>query len=123
MIEILKIFIVDDNETFQEILKNLLVFNKCTVIGAAYNGEQAISMYRNFSEKPDLILIDYLLPKKNGLDTAKELFAIDPSVKIVGMSGDLSIKDEFLSIGALAFLEKPFTIKNVNEIVIKLINP
>ncbi len=122
MLEIIKIFLVDDNEDFQVILKNLLVFNGYAVIGAAYNGEQALSMYRAFTEKPDLILMDYLIPNKNGLETAKELFAIDPSAKIVGMSGDISMKDNFLSIGALDFLEKPFTIENVIEIVGKLYN-
>ncbi len=122
MLDIIKIFLVDDDESFQLIFKNLLVFNGYAVIGAAYDGEQALSIYRAFSEKPDVVLMDYRLPIKNGLEAAKELLAIDPNIKIIGMSSDISIKQNFRSIGVLNFLEKPFNTEKVNEIISKLYN-
>ncbi len=122
MFDIIKIFIVDDNEDFQVILKNLLVFNGYAVIGAAYDGEQALSIYRAFSEKPDVVLMDYRLPIKKGLEAAKELLAIDPNINIIGMSSDVSIRQNFHSIGVLNFLEKPFNIEKINEIIAKLYN-
>ncbi len=122
MLDIIKIFLVDDDESFQLIFKNLLVFNGYAVIGAAYDGEQALSIYRAFSEKPDVVLMDYRLPIKKGLEAAKELLAIDPNINIIGMSSDVSIRQNFHSIGVLNFLEKPFNIEKINEIIAKLYN-
>jgi len=52
-------------------------------LGIANNGEEAIKMFRSFNEKPDIIILDYRMPIKNGLDTLKEILQIDHSSRII----------------------------------------
>jgi len=89
------------------------------IIEKANNGEVAVSIFKSLSEKPDIILLDYRMPVKNGLDTAKEILSFKKKSKIIFASADNSIKNEAISIGASIFLKKPFTheelITGVNE--------
>ncbi len=87
------------------------------IIGIANNGDEAVKMYKDFSEKPEIILMDHRMPMKNGIETTKEILQISNHSKIIFASADNSIKKLALSIGAISFLEKPFELKQlVNEI-------
>lgn len=79
------------------------------VLGIANNGEEAIKMFRSFVEKPDIIILDYRMPIKNGLDALKEILQIDHNSRVIFASADKTIKDEVYSNGAMGFLDKPFT--------------
>jgi len=52
--------------------------------------------------------MDHRIPIKNGIDTTKKILEMDKNSKIIFTSADNSIKDEALSIGAVAFIKKPF---------------
>ncbi len=85
--------------------------------GIAENGEEAINMFKSFSNKPKIILMDHRMPEKTGIEATKEILQIDKRVKIIFLSADVSIKEEAYAIGAFSFSEKPFTIKYlINEI-------
>ncbi len=88
-------------------------------MGVAYDGPQAFSMFKSFSEKPDIILMDYKIPLLNGLETTKELIKIDPSLKVIGMSADFSIGNKFISNGAIDFIEKPFSVHDLSKKISK----
>lgn len=79
------------------------------VLGFASNGEEAIEMFSSFDVKPDVIILDYRMPIKNGIDTLKEILKIDHNSKIIFASADKTIKEEVCANGALEFLDKPFT--------------
>jgi len=64
-----KILIIDDEPEIVEIVKKMLA-NKYEVIGA-YNGEEGIKKAKK--EKPDLILLDILMPKMDGWETLKKM--------------------------------------------------
>ncbi|MHA2233612.1 MAG: response regulator [Candidatus Hodarchaeales archaeon] len=70
---------------------------------------------------PDIILMDYRMPKKDGLLVSKEILAIDPKSTIIFISADTSVKSQALSMGAVAFLEKPFSFRElltaINEVL------
>ena len=76
-------------------------------------------MYKGFTDKPDIIILDYRMPIKNGIDALKEILKIDRNSKIIFASADRTIKQEVYSSGAVGFLDKPFThkklVKTVNE--------
>ena len=82
-------------------------------MGTAKDGDEAIEKYKEFSVKPDFVLLDHRMPKKDGLEVMNELLKVNASVIIIFISADYSIKAEALSNGARAFLEKP-----VNEEVL-----
>jgi len=79
------------------------------VLGIANNGDEAIKMFRDFAEKPDIIILDYRMPIKNGLDALKEILQIDHNSRVIFASADKTIKEEVYSYGAMEFLDKPFT--------------
>jgi len=83
------------------------------VAGIAENGEDAVSMFISFSEKPKVVLLDHRMPLKDGIETTKEILQIENSTKIIFVSADASVKEEALSIGAFCFKDKPFTIENL----------
>ena len=79
------------------------------VIGIANDGEEAVEMFNQFPEKPQIIIMDHRMPKKNGLDATREILASSKTPKIIFASADTSIKDAAYSAGAVDFLKKPFT--------------
>ena len=65
-----KILVVDDEQPIADILKFNLEKEGYQVI-VAYDGEEAIELAEN--EKPDLILLDIMLPKKDGNEVCREI--------------------------------------------------
>lgn len=65
-----KILIVDDDLTLREMYEERLKFDGYQVVGAS-DGEDALEKVKK--EVPDLILLDVMMPKLNGIDTMKKL--------------------------------------------------
>ncbi len=65
-----KVLVVDDEKDLREAIETALTYEGFEVI-TADNGEKAVSLAE--SEEPDLILLDILMPKKNGIETLREI--------------------------------------------------
>jgi two-component system chemotaxis response regulator CheY len=116
----MKILIVDDSAFMRTILKDLIPQSKwvgSSVIEAS-NGDEAIAACQN--EKPDLILLDVVMPGKSGIDVLKEVGIAAPSVVIVSSMGQDTVIDEAKSLGAKDYIVKPFDAKVVIESLNKL---
>jgi len=83
----MKVLIVDDNETLSGLLKEVLETEGDYNVKTAENGEAGYRTFLNF--RPDVILTDIEMPVKNGLDMVKDIRAHDPDIKAIYMSGDL----------------------------------
>ena len=92
------IFIVEDDLSLQLLYKKILVLNGFEVIATANNGEEAISMYKSFLEKPDIILMDHRMPIKNGIEALREILQLDNHSRIIFASADNTVKEEALSV-------------------------
>ena len=92
------------------------------VIGKAGNGSEAINIFKSFQRKPDIILLDHRMPIKNGIDTLRELIRLNSHTNVIFISADNSVKKQALSLGAKCFIEKPFSIEQLNEEIKKLTN-
>lgn len=77
----------------------------------ASDGVQAVAMFKKNAEKYDLITLDLNLPKKDGIEVAKEIRAISPTVPIVMLTARGSESDQILGlgIGADEYVTKPFS--------------
>ena len=82
-------------------------------MGIANNGDEAIDMFKNFEVKPDIIILDYRMPIKNGIDALKAILEIDRNSKIIFASADRTIEEEVYLHGAIGFLDKPITHKKL----------
>jgi len=108
-----KILIVDDAIYMRAVLKDLLERNGYEVIGMAKNGEMGVQMYEQLyisGNKPDLVLMDITMKKKNGIEALKEIKQIDAMSNIV-MVSSVGAKDslvEAIQAGAKYFIKKPF---------------
>lgn len=81
----IKVLVVDDNLTTQRELKTLLELEEdVAVIGFANDGKQAVTEIQKLS--PDVVLMDYVMPRMNGLEAASAMHQLDPDVKIVMLS-------------------------------------
>ncbi len=91
------------------------------VINMASKCLEVVDFIKKSSEKPDIIVMDYRMPLKNGIDASKEILQIDPDMKIIMASADLSIREEALSIGIKSFKIKPFSmgklIRNIEKAI------
>lgn len=118
----IKILIVDDDRSIQFLYSQLLTLNRFKVVGIANNGEEAVSLFKSLSNRPEVILMDYRMPMKNGIDASKEILKIDKTVKIIFISADSSIKEEVKSLGVVSFKDKPFSNDNLINNIKKAIN-
>lgn len=100
-----KILIVDDEERIRELIKmNLeLAGYECS---EAEDGEAAIEKMKEM--KPDLALLDIMLPKKNGYEIAEDFIKAD--IPIIFLTAKDSVVDKVkgLKLGADDYIVKPF---------------
>jgi len=66
----------------QNLYKKSLTLYGFQIIGIANNGEEAVIMFKSFSKRPDIILMDYRMPIKNGIETIKAILQINDSSRI-----------------------------------------
>ena len=112
-----KVFIVDDDDSILKLYEKFLDFKGFEVLGHAKNGIEAVNKFFSFKSKPDLIIMDYHMPYKNGIEAMKEILKIDKNVKILLISGDCSIRNEALAAGAICFKKKPFSLQELYSLI------
>ena len=116
------IFIADDEEDFVSTLRSRLEFEGYGVTTAA-DGKEALE--RILREKPDLILLDILMPTMNGYQVCRELKgnADTRSIPIVMLTAKSQESDRFWGkeAGADVYLVKPFDMDELMEEVMEQI--
>lgn len=106
------VFLVDDHDLVRMSMKHILsAISGIEVVGEASSGEEALE--RIPTAKPNVVLMDYKLPAKNGLETSRELLAQDPNLQIIMVSA-LGI-DQFLLSKLFHDGVKGFLSKNSNS--------
>ena len=114
-----RVMLVDDASFMRMMLKNILVGSGYEVVGEAENGAKAVEQYKAL--KPDLVIMDIIMPEMGGIDAVREIVKVNPSAKILMCSsmGQQSLVVEAIQAGAKDFIVKPFQPSNVLEAVKK----
>lgn len=104
----MRILIVDDEKQLAEALAEVLKHNGYFA-DAAFDGEDGL--FYALSGNYDLIILDVMLPKKNGLEVIKEIRRKKLSVPVLMLSAKSQIPDKIagLEFGADDYLTKPFS--------------
>ena len=108
-----KILIVDDEATIRRILATRLSMMGYEIIVAA-DGIEALEQFE--AEKPDLIVLDVMMPKMNGLQVCQTLRKTTgvPIIMLTAL-GEVSDRIKGLELGADDYLPKPFSPKELES--------
>jgi len=75
------ILIADDHPIFRQGLRFLLEKNGFTVVGEGADGMEAVKLAEKF--RPDIVMLDFSMPRLNGLDAAREIRRVSPRSKVI----------------------------------------
>ena len=99
-----KVLVVDDDLILLDLLK-IMLSGKYEVITAT-NGREAVEAYKKY--KPDIVLMDVLMPEMDGIEATRIIKSIDPNAKILAITAYAPHKgDEIIRAGAMDIIEKP----------------
>ncbi|HOT94659.1 MAG TPA: response regulator [Methanoregulaceae archaeon] len=110
-----RILIVDDTLFMRTLLKNILFSGGHTIVGEAADGEEGIAKYKEL--KPDLVTMDVVMPKMNGIESLKGIRQFDPNAKVVMCTavGQEQMVKLAIKTGARGYIVKPFQAPKVLE--------
>ncbi len=115
------ILVVDDEPAIRDITKTSLENYNYKAITAC-DGIEAIAIYAEHRHEISIVLTDMIMPALDGLTTIKTLQKINPSVKIIAVSG-LATSEKISAateIGVKAFLSKPYTAQQLLQTIIRI---
>ncbi len=113
----IRLLLVDDHEVVRTGLRMLLESqSNINIVAEAKNGEEAIAFYER--ERPDLVTLDIIMPKMDGVAALKGVRAADPEAQVIMISAvDQREKlAECIASGALDFIVKPFDADRLRKI-------
>ncbi len=112
------ILLAEDEPALGMIIKESLETRNFKVF-LCENGEKAFEVYK--SNQPELLVLDVMMPKKDGFTLAKEIRTLDDTVPIIFLTAKSQTRDvvEGFTIGGNDYLKKPFSIE---ELIVRINN-
>ena len=119
----IKVLVADDHEIVRQGLKTII--SECldlSIVGEAENGNQVLKIVKK--TKVDVVLLDFDMPGKNGLDTLIELKALYPKlpVMILSIFPEDHYGTRFLKAGASGYLQKSSATDQLIDAIRKVFN-
>jgi two-component system cell cycle sensor histidine kinase/response regulator CckA len=116
------ILIAEDDENLRELFSTILQQHGYQVI-TAVDGDDAVIQFRENKDRVQLVLLDGIMPHKNGREAFQEIQLINPSSRAIFVSGyaeDIISKEGLLDQG-INFIQKPVSpltlLKKVREVL------
>jgi CheY-like chemotaxis protein len=118
------LLLVDDEQTVLAVAGDMLSRLGYTVLPAS-GGEEALRVFAAHRGRINAVMLDLVMPGLSGVEVFERLRRLDPQLKVVLASGYSSEgeADRLLAQGAAAFLQKPFTIQQLAEVLTGLLGP
>jgi CheY-like chemotaxis protein len=117
------ILIVDDEQYVLDACEAMLTRLGYNIILTG-SGDEAVERFRRDKDDIDLIILDMVMPGMDGPATYQHLIAIDPEVKVILSSGYsiTNIAKEILDMGCDKFVQKPFRLGQISQIIRELLD-
>ena len=111
------ILIVDDSLPMRKQLKNIFEELGHVVVAEASNGEEGVQLYEE--HQPDLVTMDFTMPKLNGVASLTKIVELDPDAKVIMVTALDKKYTAFQAIkhGAANFIVKPLDADKVKEVI------
>ena len=119
----IKVLVADDHEIVRQGLKTIISeHSDLSIAGEAENGNQVLKILKK--TKVDVVLLDFDMPEKNGLDTLVELKALYPKlpVMILSIFPEDHYGTRFLKAGASGYLQKSSATDQLIDAIRKVFN-
>lgn len=116
-----RLLVVDDSNLIRRRIERANEVPEIEFVGAARDGVEALAMHARL--RPTLVTMDLTMPEMDGADCVAQLVQRDPQLRILVISAlaDKLTALEALERGACGFLCKPFTDRQLNAALRKLI--
>jgi two-component system, chemotaxis family, chemotaxis protein CheY len=116
-----RLLVVDDSNVICRRIERATEIPEIEFVGSAHNGVEALEMYERLH--PTLVTMDLTMPEMDGAECVAQLVQRDPQLRILVISAlaDKLTAIEALERGASGFLCKPFTDRQLNDALRKLI--
>ena len=115
----LNVLLVDDSRTVLEQLEGMLSsIDGVAVVGLAQSGAAAIRMTNE--SRPDLVLMDILMPGGDGLSALRTIRSLHPEIHVAMVSsvgGDVEKAEEAFKLGACQVIAKPFDADLIESLI------
>ena len=107
------VLIIEDEDLDRKVLHSILLSAGYEVVGTARNGEEGIELSRTL--QPDLITIDLMMPKMNGMEVLSKLMKENSETKALICTSAHSdpVVDLAMRYGAKGYIIKPFQAKSL----------
>jgi len=118
------ILVAEDDSGIRDLITTILTERGYEVIGVA-DGVEAVKQFSENREKVSLVMLDGIMPKKNGREAYREIRAMKPDVKVIFMSGYLENMLDFdhLMEREIHFLQKPVLPLDILKKIQELLGP
>ena len=116
------VLIVDDDPMIRQLVTDLLESLEYRVT-AQEDGEAAVAYYADHAADVDLVILDMIMPKINGMEIFRAMKKINPGVKVLlssGYSPDDGAIADLVGQGS-PFIQKPYTLNDLSEAVSRLL--
>jgi DNA-binding response OmpR family regulator len=119
-VEMTSVIVVDDDRDTVEVFCEYLAIKDIKVLGRGYDGRTAVELYKQ--HKPDVVLLDVMMPDYDGFYGLENIRKIDPNAKIIMVTADLTSDTEkkLIDLKASAMIYKPYEIDSVIETIEKV---
>jgi two-component system chemotaxis response regulator CheY len=116
-----RLMIVDDSNIMRRKIERSQEIPNVEIVGTAGNGHEALALHA--TSHPTLVTMDLTMPEMDGIECVEQLVSRDPDIRILVISAlaDKATAIEALEKGASGFLCKPFTERQLNDALVKLI--
>jgi two-component system chemotaxis response regulator CheY len=103
-----RVLIADDASFMRQMIRDIIEPEGFEVVGEASDGVEVVEKYKQL--RPDLVMMDIVMPKRSGIDAVKAIKAEDAGARVVMCSalGQDALVREALQAGASDFIVKPF---------------
>ena len=114
------VIVVDDDRDTVEVFCEYLAIKNIKVLGRGFDGRTAVELYKK--HKPDVVLLDVMMPDYDGFYGLEKIRKIDPDAKIIMVTADLTSDTEkkLVDLKASAMIYKPYEIDSVIETIEKV---
>jgi two-component system chemotaxis response regulator CheY len=121
----LGILVVDDSDYMRSRIKSALDSDRFHIVAEAPNGAWAVKLYRKFHEQIDLVMMDIVMRKANGIKATAAIRKLDADVAVV-MCTSVGQREKMklaAKAGADGYLTKPFSDEDILNAIEDVVGP